>query len=172
MAESLFRRSLVIREKLFQHRAELAWDLAGLGKSLEGEGNYAEAEKLYVRCLKIYFPDAGGLYFRLRSLGRCYLAQGRKKEARAFLKRATQLERESRDIFRAVAIGNLANRKCGLKKYQESEALFKRAWFFNDIFQPLTRLPLLARQTAFWGFDRNVATSNRMGIKQHRLLVG
>lgn len=127
MAECLFRRSLVIREKLFQHRAELAWDLAGLGKSLEGQGNYAEAEKLYVRCLKIYFPDAGELYLRLRNLGRCYLAQGRKNEARAFLQRATQLERESKDIARAVAIGNLANRKCGLKKYQESEALFKRA---------------------------------------------
>ena len=126
-AERLFRRALIIREKLFQHRVQLAWDLAGLGKSLEGQGRYIEAEKIYVRCLKIYFPAAGELYPRLRNLGNCYLVQGRDREAAVFLDRATELEKQSKDVARAVEIGGTANRLCGQGKYQESEQLFKHA---------------------------------------------
>lgn len=131
-AEDLFRRALVIREKLFQRRAELAWDLTGLAKSLEGQKRYLEAEELYVRCLKLYFPLAGGLFIRLRNLGECYLAQGRIKEAQPFLERANELERQDRNLSRAVKIAELAHRECGKKNYKESENLFKRALAIVD----------------------------------------
>lgn len=145
--EKLFRRVLIIRENLFQHRAELAWDLAGLAKCLQGQQKFSEAEDTFQRCLKLYFPDCEDLDQRLANLGNCYRAEGNKNDAKIFLSRAIEVRSEYRNLKEAERLALLANIRMESKEYVKAEHLYKNALHKLEKFQFPSHRKLMIMQS-------------------------
>lgn len=172
-AERLFRRELIIREKLCQNRSELGWALANLGKAFEGQGRFNEAEQLYERCLKIYFPASLDLDTRLENLGDCYQRQGRLKEAARFLKRASVVRKERLAMEQAVKMCDLANLLYAKKNYSESEKLYRQAMNIADRFASpsLNKWQVMESYANFLKKIGRVSESNELRNKAEEIMA-
>jgi len=126
-AELIFRRLLPIREQLFQHRQELSDTLTGLAASLEAQHMFKDAESLYVRCLKIYFPKCQDLSIRLENLARCYMEQNKVDAAFPLFARIKELNENKIASTHAEEVYRQANICRVNGNFAQSEDLYARA---------------------------------------------
>lgn len=166
-AERLYRRELIIREKAYQNRSELGWALAQLAHSLEAQSRFKEAEPLYERALKIYFPASDDLDTRLENLGNCYMHQGRVKEAERFLARAGVVREERLALENAIKLCESANVLYFEKRYGEADKTYKQALSIaNRYARPsMNRWRVMAAYTRFLEKNGRVAESNELRKK-------
>jgi len=98
-AENLYRRALLIWEKIPGREASAARILSNLSQLLVSEGRYSEAEAMGRRALEIHEEVVGtghpDTVPALINLGQLYEAQGRYHEAGTFLLRALAIREQA-----------------------------------------------------------------------------
>jgi CHAT domain-containing protein/Tfp pilus assembly protein PilF len=134
-AESLYERSLAIRERAFgpshPETAAVLDDLAGV---LQDEGRYTEAEPLYQRALMVrersFGPGDPKTAATLDNLAALYRNQGRYAEAEPLFQRALMVRERSFGPDHpktAATLDNLAQLYRNQGRYGEAKALFQHA---------------------------------------------
>lgn len=131
LAESLFQRAQRIREQQVGPEND---PLYGLAVLYSEQGQYKEAEALYLRVLQLWELQRGAehpqLAYPLNNLARIYGKQAKYGEAEALCQRALQirelhLEPEHPDI--AASLNTLAGLYNWQGKYAEAEPLYLRS---------------------------------------------
>jgi tetratricopeptide (TPR) repeat protein len=134
-AETLYKRALEIREKVFgpDHEA-VAGSLNSLGWLYQLQGRYADAEPLYKGALeireKVFGPDHADVAGSLMPLAVLYKRQGRYAEAERLDFRALAILEKTlgRDHPRVAALlNNLGNLYSIQNRYADSEHYIKHA---------------------------------------------
>ena len=134
-AESLFRRSLAIREKtLGLDHPDVASSLNNLAVLYKAQGKYADAEPLYCRSLAIrenvLEPNHPDIAISLNNLALLYEAHGKYAEAEPLYKRSLAIREQSLEADHgavATSLNNLAALYHNQGKYAEAEPLYRRS---------------------------------------------
>ena len=134
-AESLYLRSLVIREKqLGENHLAVAISLNNLAELYRNQGKYDEAEPLYLRSLSIYEKELGENHphvaTSLNNLAELYRNQGKYNEAEPLHLRSlsiTEKQLGENHPHVATSLNNLANLYLDQGKYDEAEPLYLRS---------------------------------------------
>lgn len=131
-AESVYKRTLAIREKLQNEHTVTAMD--GLAEMYVAMGRYAEAEVLYQRSLaireKVVGPEHAYTAASLNNLAWLYDTTGRYAEAEPLFKRALAISEKVLDpehANTATLLVNLAGLYENTGRYGEAEPLYQRA---------------------------------------------
>ena len=134
-AESLLKRSLVIRERVYRgDHPDVAQSLNDLALLYSHHGRHAEAEPLAMRALTIREKMLGAEHLdvaqSLNNLAWVYFYQGRHAEAEPLSKRALAIREKSlgkEHVLVATSLINLAWIYIRQEKYEDAELLLKRA---------------------------------------------
>jgi CHAT domain-containing protein/tetratricopeptide (TPR) repeat protein len=139
-AESLYQRSLAIREKaLGRDHPDVANSLSNLALLYGRQERYTDAEPLYQRSLAIREKALGrdhpSVAISLNNLAALYQDQGRYADAEPLYQRAlaiteTALGRVHPNV--ATALNNLANLYHNQGRYADAEPLYKRALAIDE----------------------------------------
>ncbi|MEI9476543.1 MAG: tetratricopeptide repeat protein [Deltaproteobacteria bacterium] len=134
-AETLYKRSLAIREKSFgPNHPDVAASLGKLAELYITQGKYSEAESLLKQALDIgekalgaNHSDVGSSF---KTLAELYYAQGRYREAESLSKRAIDIQEKARGsthIDVGLSLNCLAMVYYGQGNYVTAESLYERA---------------------------------------------
>jgi tetratricopeptide (TPR) repeat protein len=134
-ADSLFKRALAIRERVFgSEHSEVAMNLSNLAALYDRQGRYAEAEPLFKRALAIreQVPELDHLDVALilNNLAAFYDSQERYAEAEPLYGRSLAIRERvlgSDDADVATSLNNLAALYDHQGRHAEAEPLFERA---------------------------------------------
>jgi tetratricopeptide (TPR) repeat protein/CHAT domain-containing protein len=134
-AESLFKRSLAIREKaLGRDHPDVATSLNYLAYVYQDQGRYADAEPLFKRSLaireKALGHDPSSVANTLRNLAYLYEAEGRYADAEPLFKRSLAINekalgRDHPDV--AVSLNYLAGLYEAQGRYADAEPLYQQS---------------------------------------------
>jgi tetratricopeptide (TPR) repeat protein len=134
-AESLYQRSLVIREKTFgPEHPDVAWSLNNLAELYRSQGQYGKAELLYQRSLAIREKALGldhpYVATNLNNLALLYEKRGEYMTAEPLYQRALTIYEKilgPEHPWVATSLGNLARLYYKQGHYKKAEPLYERS---------------------------------------------